>query len=52
MAWNNYKYTDFHELNLDWVLKKLKQLEDRVQDLEDQVEAITTEEGGNDNGLE
>lgn len=24
---NNYPYTDFHELNLDWVLKNLKELD-------------------------
>ena len=25
--WNRYPYTDFHELNLDYVLKKMKELE-------------------------
>ena len=25
--WNKYPYTDFHELNLDYVLKKMKELE-------------------------
>lgn len=24
MAFNNFPYTDFHELNLDWILKKIK----------------------------
>ena len=26
---NEYPYTDFHELNLDWVLTKIKKLEDK-----------------------
>lgn len=25
--WNRYPYTDFHELNLDYVLKKMKEIE-------------------------
>ena len=25
--WNKYPYTDFHELNLDYILKKMKELE-------------------------
>lgn len=40
-------YTNFHELNLNWVLKKIKQLdnsimllETAVQDLESRVEAL------------
>ena len=40
-------YTNFHELNLNWVLKKIKQIETSVnnltaavQDLESRVEAL------------
>lgn len=29
---NNYPYTDFHEMNLDWVLKKIKEVEKTVND--------------------
>ena len=28
---NKYPYTDFHELNLDWVLETVKALYDAVQ---------------------
>lgn len=33
--WNKYPYTDAHELNLDWILKIVKDLESRVKALED-----------------
>lgn len=29
---NKYPYTDFHELNLDWVLKTVKDTEQKVND--------------------
>ena len=34
---NNYPYTDFHELNLDYVLKKLAEFRKALDDLQDQV---------------
>ena len=30
---NNYPYTDFHELNLDWILNKVCQLGENVKEL-------------------
>lgn len=30
---NKYPYTDFHELNLDWLLDEYKNLDDRTKDL-------------------
>lgn len=32
---NEYPYTDFHELNLSWVIIKIKALMDQVKNLED-----------------
>lgn len=31
--WNRYPYTNFHELNLDWIIKKIKELDDGIYDL-------------------
>ncbi len=32
--WHEYPYTDFHELNLSWLLKKMKQIDVRMTDFE------------------
>ena len=37
---NKYPYTDFHELNLDWLLEKVKGIDDRFVALEDAVAAL------------
>ena len=31
---NTYPYTDFHELNLSWVIERIRKLMDQVKDLE------------------
>lgn len=42
--WNKYPYTDFHELNLDWLLTEVQQIEARVDALHDELKAeLTTE---------
>lgn len=34
---NEFPYTDFHELNLDWILKKVQEMEDRLNSFEETV---------------
>lgn len=34
---NSYPYTDFHELNLDWILKKIKEFEVKVNNIESDI---------------
>lgn len=30
--WNHYPYTDFHEINLDWIIGILKEMEKKLED--------------------
>lgn len=42
--WNKYPYTDFHELNLDWLLNEVSTIEHRIDELHDILkEELTTE---------
>lgn len=34
---NDFPYTDFHELNLDWILNKIKEFQERIDSFEDTV---------------
>lgn len=34
---NRYPYTDFHEMNLDWVIAKLKEMEGRIEGLKEEI---------------
>lgn len=34
MAFEQFPYTNLHDLNLDWLLKKLEELEKRIKELE------------------
>lgn len=35
--YNKYPYTDLHELNLDWILAKVKELEERLDSITDDI---------------
>lgn len=51
MSFNHkYPYEDYTELNLDWVIKCIKDLADRVAELEERVDEL---EGSDENaGIE
>ena len=34
---NDFPYTDFHEINLDWILNKIKEFQERIDNFEDDV---------------
>lgn len=34
MSWNKYPYTDFHELNQDWILQKIKEMDKSLSEFE------------------
>lgn len=40
--WNKYPYTDFHELNLSWVIDKITDFEARLTDVEEDVADLKT----------
>lgn len=44
MAFHNYPYTDLNELNLDWLIQKMKDLESRIDGLHDELKAELTAE--------
>lgn len=43
MAFNNLPYTNNHELNLDWIITKMKELDVNLQTIEERVKASTLE---------
>lgn len=43
MAFENFPYVDLHTLNLEWLLKKLKELENAVTELTERVKELEEE---------
>lgn len=37
IPFNRYPYTDFHEMNLDWVIAELKDMERRIEGLKEEI---------------
>ena len=44
MVFHNYPYTDFNELNLDWLIQKMKDLDSRIDGLHDELKQELTAE--------
>lgn len=42
-TFEQFPYTNYHDLNLDWIIEALKELNDRVTDLEARVTALEEE---------
>lgn len=40
--WNKFPWTNFHDLNLDWIIQTVKQLENTVKQLENKVAELAT----------
>lgn len=40
MFWNKYPYTDFHELNLDWIINAVRQIQSNEKYLKDNITDI------------
>lgn len=43
MIFNSYPYEDFHEMNLDWCIRKLKEMDAHIDELHDQILAEALE---------
>ena len=44
MYFNKYPYTDFHELNLDWLLKEYKRLKEEIEKIKEEIKELREEE--------
>ena len=42
---NEYPYTDFHEMNLDWVLKKMKEMSASIDNIPNLIDKLLSDKG-------
>ena len=49
MNWNLYPYTNFHDLNLDWILDEIKKFREELEQIEEYGDRITQLEVETDN---
>lgn len=40
MAFEQFPYADLHDLNLDWILRKIREMEEQIAALEARVTAL------------
>ena len=38
MAWEQFPYSNFHDLNLDWIIEQLKELQENLKDFKKSTE--------------
>ena len=42
-AFEHFPYANYHDLNLDWIVEKIKELEQEIKDLQARVEELEGE---------
>lgn len=47
--WKRFPYTNFHEINLDWIVKKIKELEQKIAPYDNNPASLGTASPGSSN---
>lgn len=42
-AFEQFPYTNFHELNLDWIIEKIKEFKSEIDNIDDNITTIVQE---------
>lgn len=42
-AFEQFPYTNFHELNLDWIIEKIKEFKNEIDNIDDNITSIVQE---------
>lgn len=45
MAFNNFPYADFQDLNLDWIIRKIHELEEKIKSIVVQASGVESVNG-------